>query len=47
VIIQEQIDGLGNLHAPPPVFDGISEMLIYRENYNFMSNLAKFLPWPT
>jgi hypothetical protein len=28
VVIQEQVDGLGNFHAPPPVFDGIMLMLI-------------------
>jgi hypothetical protein len=28
VIIQKQVDGLGNFHAPPPVFDGIMLMLM-------------------
>ena len=30
VIIQKQVDGLGNFHDPPPGFDGIMLMLIYK-----------------
>jgi hypothetical protein len=42
VVIQEKVDGLGNFHAPPPVFDGIMLMLIYREYHNFLWKFDKF-----
>jgi hypothetical protein len=29
---QKKVDGLENFHTPPPVFDGIMLMLIYRES---------------
>jgi hypothetical protein len=45
VIIQKQVDGLGNFHAPPPVFDGIMLMLIYRRYHNFFRKFNKFLSW--
>jgi hypothetical protein len=45
VVIQEQVDGLGNFHAPPPVFNGIMLMLIYGEYHNILSKSDKFLVW--
>jgi hypothetical protein len=45
VVIQEKVDGLGNFHAPPPVFDGIMLMLIDREYHNFLRKSDKFLAW--
>jgi hypothetical protein len=42
LVIQEQVDGLGNFHAPPPVFDGIMLMLIYREYHKFLRKFHKF-----
>jgi hypothetical protein len=45
LVIQEQVDGLGNFHAPPPLFDGIMLMLIYREYHKFLRKSAKFLSW--
>jgi len=45
LVIQEQVDGLGNFHAPPPVFDGIMLMLIDRGYHNFLSKFDKFLSW--
>jgi hypothetical protein len=45
VVIQEKVDGLGNFHAPPPVFDGIMLMLIDREYHNFLRKSDKFLSW--
>jgi hypothetical protein len=42
VVIQEQVDGLGNFHAPPPVFDGIRLMLIDRGYHKFIKNIDKF-----
>jgi hypothetical protein len=43
VVIQEQVDGLGNFQAPSPVFDIIRLMLIYRGYHNFIMNFDKFL----
>ena len=43
MVIQEQVDGLGNFHAPPPLFDGIMLMLIYREYHKFLRKSDKFL----
>ena len=45
VVIQKQVDGLGNFHASPPIFDVISLMLIGRTYHNFLSKLDKFLSW--
>jgi hypothetical protein len=45
VVIQKQVDGLGNVHAPPPVFDGIMLMLIYRGYHKFLRKFDKFLSW--
>jgi hypothetical protein len=45
VIIQKQVDGFGNFHAPPPVFDGIMLMLIFRAYHNFLRKFDKFLSW--
>jgi hypothetical protein len=45
LVIQEQVDGLGNFHAPPPLFDGIMLMLIYREYHKFLRKSDKFLTW--
>jgi hypothetical protein len=45
VVIQEKVDGLGNFHASPPVFDGIMLMLIYRGYHNFLRKFDKFLSW--
>jgi hypothetical protein len=42
VVIQEKVDGLGNFHAPPPVFDGIMLMLIDRGYHNYLSEFDKF-----
>ena len=45
MVIQEQVDGLGNFHVPPPVFDGISSVLMYRPYHKFLSgNPISF--WP-
>jgi len=43
VVIQEQVDGLGYFHAPPPVFDGIMLMLMNRRYHNFLRNSDEFL----
>jgi hypothetical protein len=45
MVIQEQIDGLGNFHAPPPVFGIISLILIDRGYHNILSKIDKFLSW--
>jgi hypothetical protein len=45
VVIQEKVDGLGNFHAPPPVFDSIMLMLIYKGYHNFFRKFDKFLSW--
>jgi len=45
VVIQKQVDGLGNFHAPPPVFDSIMLMLIYKRYHNFLRKFDKFLSW--
>ena len=45
MVIQEKVDGLGNFHAPPPVFDCIMMMLICREYHNFLREFDKFLSW--
>jgi hypothetical protein len=41
----EKVNGFGNFHAPLPVLDGISLMLIHRAQHNFLSKLDKFLAW--
>ena len=45
VIIQKQVDGLGNFHDPPPGFDGIMLMLIYKAYHNFLSMFDKLQSW--
>jgi hypothetical protein len=45
LVIQEQVDGLGNFHAPPPLFDGIMLMLIYREYPKYLGYPISFLSW--
>jgi hypothetical protein len=45
MVIQEQIDGLGSLHAPPPVFGIISVILIDRGYHNILRKIDKFLSW--
>jgi hypothetical protein len=45
VIIQKQVDGLGNFHDPPPGFDGIMLMLIYKAYIQLFGIFEKFSLW--
>ena len=47
VVIQKQVDRLGNFHDPSPVFDGIMLMLTYKAYHNFLRIFNKLWSWQT
>jgi hypothetical protein len=45
MVIYGQVNGLGNLHIPPPGLNCIMLMRIGRAYHNFLNKSDKFWPW--